>query len=474
MIRKTFYLILLTMLLFLPGKIFSQGECRVENGKIIFRIDLSWNENQRRYFAQSFEIDSLVLSKVFQGIKPEAADSNNWVVKQIDKNTVELSRLFGQAEILTIDDLRTLQTASSKPSVQVTAASFGINKFNNPLAFKYQSGVATFCLPGFSQARSVFISGTFNGWSTMETPLIRTDSGWVIRLKLLPGKYSYKYIVDGRWTEDPGNRLRERNDQRSYNSIVFCPNHRFQLEGKTNAKKVYLAGNFNDWRPFSLNMIKTPQGWELPAYLPEGTHFYKFIVDQQWITDPANPDKRSDSNGNMNSVVGIGDSYLFRLNGFSQAKQVVLTGTFNRWRTDELVMEKTKDGWELRYILPPGTHEYKFIVDGRWITDPDNPCSTGAGDYKNSVLAFHPNYTFVLKDYQEAREVMVSGSFNNWNRSGYNLYKQAGNWICPVYLAPGKYTYKFIVDGKWILDPGNKLWQENEFGTGNSVLWIEP
>jgi hypothetical protein len=474
MTRKNLYITLFTILLSLPGKLYSQGECRVENGKIIFRINLGWNETQRREFARSFEIDSMVLSEVFKGIKPATTDSIHWEVKLIDKNTVELSRLFGQAEIQTLDDLRKFQSVSSTPTVQAPAASFGINKLSNPLVFRYQSGTATFYLPGFRQARSVLISGTFNGWSTMGNPLARTDSGWVIRLKLPPGKYAYKYIVDGRWTEDPGNRLRERNDQRGYNSIVFCPNHRFQLEGNTNAKKVFLAGNFNDWRPFSLNMTKTPQGWELPAYLPEGTHFYKFIVDQQWITDPANPDKRTDSNGNLNSVVGIGDSHLFRLNGFTQARQVILSGTFNRWRTDELVMKKTNSGWELKYILPSGTHEYKFIVDGRWITDPDNPCTTGNGDYKNSVLAFHPNYTFVLKEFPEAREVMVSGSFNNWSRSGYHLYKQDGNWVCPVYLTPGKYTYKFIVDGEWILDPGNKLWQENEYGTGNSVLWIEP
>jgi hypothetical protein len=31
-----------------------------------------------------------------------------------------------------------------------------------------------------------------------------------------------------------------------------------------------------------------------------------------------------------------------------------------------------------------------------------------------------------------------------------------------------------VVDQKWIIDPTNELWEENEYGTGNSVLWIEP
>jgi hypothetical protein len=49
-----------------------------------------------------------------------------------------------------------------------------------------------------------------------------------------------------------------------------------------------------------------------------------------------------------------------------------------------------------------------------------------------------------------------------------------GKWTLPVYLAPGKYTYKFIVDNHWITDPGNPLWEDNEYGTNNSVLWITP
>jgi 1,4-alpha-glucan branching enzyme len=69
--------------------------------------------------------------------------------------------------------------------------------------------------------------------------------------------------------------------------------------------------------------------------------------------------------------------------------------------------------------------------------------------------------------------VIVTGSFNGWNRSSYRMVRRNERWELPIRLAPGKNTYKFIVDGKWILDPGNELWEENEEGTGNSVLWLE-
>jgi len=53
------------------------------------------------------------------------------------------------------------------------------------------------------------------------------------------------------------------------------------------------------------------------------------------------------------------------------------------------------------------------------------------------------------------------------------MSRQGNKWILPLSLNHGKYTYKFIVDGEWIPDPANKLFEGNEHGTDNSVLWIE-
>ena len=212
----------------------------------------------------------------------------------------------------------------------------------------------------------------------------------------------------------------------------------------------------------------------MPIYLREGTHAYKFIVDKIWVADPDNKLKRPDGSGNFNSVIGIGDSIIFRLKGFPDAKNIVLTGDFNAWNTGELFMEKIPGGWQLYYVLGPGNYEYKFIVDGKWMTDPANPNTTGSGETQNSFLALKSNYVFKLDHYPDAKKVNVAGSFNGWNGDNFSMVKKDGKWTFPIYLKPGKYSYKFLVDGKWILDPGNELWENNEYGTGNSVLWIEP
>jgi 1,4-alpha-glucan branching enzyme len=300
------------------------------------------------------------------------------------------------------------------------------------------------------------------------------DSGWTADLNLQPGRYAYKYIVDGKWINDPSNNLKEDDRAGGYNSIVYCPNNIFRLKGYTNARRVVVTGNFFNWNQHGLAMQKTDEGWALPIWFRDGTYAYKFIVDNQWMTDLANPVQHKDKAGNDNSFISIGEPYLFKLVGHADAGKVFLAGNFNGWNEAELLMDKTGKGWQLPYVLPAGNYEYKFIADGTWMTDPENPFSTGSGKTVNSFIALKANHLFELADQNDAKSVIVTGSFNNWSTRGYRMVKQGGKWIFPLFLKPGKHLYKFIVDGKWIIDPANDLYEPNEVGTDNSVLWIKP
>jgi 1,4-alpha-glucan branching enzyme len=170
--------------------------------------------------------------------------------------------------------------------------------------------------------------------------------------------------------------------------------------------------------------------------------------------------------------VANGDTLFFRLPGYENAKKVFVAGTFNKWNNQELPMVKKNGGWELPYILPAGNYEYKFIVDSKWIPDPYNAVRAGNGVDHNSVLPVKANHQFRLKGFENANQVVVSGTFNEWNPEGYTLKREGNEWVLWVYLPPGKTLYKFIVDGRWVLDPDNDLWEQNEHNTGNSVLWM--
>jgi 1,4-alpha-glucan branching enzyme len=64
-------------------------------------------------------------------------------------------------------------------------------------------------------------------------------------------------------------------------------------------------------------------------------------------------------------------SVKFSIKPTQDAASVYLAGAFRQWQP--VPMKKQKDGhFALEVALPPGRHEYKFVVDGKWTTDPDH------------------------------------------------------------------------------------------------------
>ncbi len=344
---------------------------------------------------------------------------------------------------------------------------YGINQFKNNLLFERKDDVVVFSLKGYQKAREVRLAGSFTNWQHAAFPMTKTENGWVALVKLTDGPHYYKFIIDGHhWITDPNNEINENDGKGNINSVYFVTNKVFRLPGYPYARDVFLAGSFNNWMKDQLRMQKSNDGWQLVMYLEPGTHRYQFLVDGK----PAIVEKDI----SKDTRTAIGDAYVFKLIGFTKARKVALAGNFNDWAPEELWMERTAEGWQLPYVLGPGNYQYKFIVDGQWITDPAN---TGVIDddkgNQNSFLVIKANYHFRLQGYESARNVYVAGDFNDWGEKVSPMKKINGEWGTDVYLGRGKHRYKFIVDGKWILDPGNKLWEDNEYGTGNSVLWIE-
>jgi len=74
----------------------------------------------------------------------------------------------------------------------------------------------------------------------------------------------------------------------------------------------------------------------------------------------------------------------------------------------------------------------------------------------------------------QAKKVSVAGSFNNWDTKNLTAKKDSrGNWIAKAKLVPGRYEYKFFVDGNWINDPHSSHSVPNAFGTQNSVVEVK-
>ena len=75
----------------------------------------------------------------------------------------------------------------------------------------------------------------------------------------------------------------------------------------------------------------------------------------------------------------------------------------------------------------------------------------------------------------EAREVLVAGSFNNWQPQSMPMTKQrGGKWSTEILLPPGQYEYRFVVDGQWQDDPMAARFVANSFGGLNCVVEVKP
>jgi 1,4-alpha-glucan branching enzyme len=199
------------------------------------------------------------------------------------------------------------------------------------------------------------------------------------------------------------------------------------------------------------------------------------------------------------------------------AKLVTLAGNFNNWGgtqgggrydpTIDPMDDSDGDGvWTIVMPLPPGRYQYKFVIDNgtRWEEDPSNPNVGTEGGIENSLVIVPENVSYkwevvtgtVLSgqpkretqagtateskqvtfklDAPFAGQVFLAGEFNDWSPTAQPMEKgDAGVWTTSIVLSPGKYLYKFVVDGTWMEDPENPDTVADPYGGNNSVITVE-
>ena len=82
-------------------------------------------------------------------------------------------------------------------------------------------------------------------------------------------------------------------------------NTTFRLKGRDDARVVALAGSFNEWNQSQLLFGREGGEWVCRVDLKPGVYRYKFVVDGDWILDPANPETDEDEAGNVNNVLEV-------------------------------------------------------------------------------------------------------------------------------------------------------------------------
>jgi 1,4-alpha-glucan branching enzyme len=98
----------------------------------------------------------------------------------------------------------------------------------------------------------------------------------------------------------------------------------------------------------------------------------------------------------------------------------------------------------------------------------------------NQGLGDHDIRTITLScRAPDAKAVYVAGTFNGWSPTAtqMNLRMPQGEWRVDFPAPPGRHEYKFVVDGQWCCEPGDKDVPhegqgccQNAFGSTNRVL----
>ena len=73
----------------------------------------------------------------------------------------------------------------------------------------------------------------------------------------------------------------------------------------------------------------------------------------------------------------------------------------------------------------------------------------------------------------EAQRVQIAGDFNSWEPAENEMEFSNGVWRTIISLTPGKYKYRYVVDGDWRADPLNPEVERSPFGDYDSVIDLE-
>ena len=198
--------------------------------------------------------------------------------------------------------------------------------------------------------------------------------------------------------------------------------------------------------------------------------------------------------------IALATPVTFRHKPAVAANSVSLAGSFNQWDMGATPLEERDGIWSVTVDLPPGEHQYKFVVNGSdWTTDEwatafaddgfggensvivvgDDPMDAGYGSRPGGpggeVVLEDPGtpVTFRYALDRRVNAVSVAGSFNDWNAAAAPMEFDAGVWSVTLDLEPGDHAFQFVIDGdEWVDMGGFDRTEPDGFGASRGRVRV--
>ncbi len=105
--------------------------------------------------------------------------------------------------------------------MNLSSGGHGNERETNDCAAEAASQEARGIRLGGAQAEQVLVTGTFCDWQTDSCVLKKDKKGvWRTTLSLIPGRYEYRFLVDGAWRDDPSCTERVPNPFGAENCVL--------------------------------------------------------------------------------------------------------------------------------------------------------------------------------------------------------------------------------------------------------------
>ena len=211
-------LLFTTLLSAQPVKAYS-----IKNGRMYIQLTKDLSASALDSFITQYDLADLDLKRFIKTNKPDSLTRLGWKIELNNEVGFIISKIFEPFEGLANPADKILFEKNFKPLFPAVnnGIVYGANQFRNKIPFAVKDSITRFFLRNHKGARKVMLAGSFNNWEPNQLPMQRTDSGWIMDVKLGAGKYWYKFIVDGNWIKDEDNFLSENDGQGNINSFFY-------------------------------------------------------------------------------------------------------------------------------------------------------------------------------------------------------------------------------------------------------------
>lgn len=254
--------------------------------------------------------------------------------------------------------------------------------------------------------------------------------------------------------------------------------HYYPTEGEE-VTSAYVKGSWkSDWSEYFYMTEEEAGIWSVTADLSlEDSYEYGIVVNDNWAGDPTNP--RSGGNSQILRNPHFNNDGSVTIFYYPQGDEAVKLLYKLSDETEYTSVDMTTDAYHSALlsatVTEQGDYTYMLEINGNRTADmnckeaafainklPEDDASVKSPVVNGNVVTFHyfgPT----------AKTVNLAGEMNGWSatETPFTYNEKTGFWSVEKELEPGKYEYKFVVDGNWITDPRNDV-----LDNGNNACYV--